>query len=64
MKDKTLGQIAYEAYCTTTDWKSAVSGAPLPQYHEQRKEVIGAWEAAGTAVGAHVMLNGDGNANT
>jgi hypothetical protein len=41
-----------------------VSGAPLPQYHEQRKEVIDAWEAAGTAVGAHVMLNGDGNANT
>lgn len=62
MSQKTLGQIAYEAYCASTDWKSAVSGAPLPQYVEQRPAVIAAWEAAGTAVGAHVMLNGEGDA--
>lgn len=50
MENKTLGQIAYEAYCATTDWKSAVTGAPLPQYKDQRESVIAAWEAAGKAV--------------
>lgn len=24
--NKTIGQVAYEAYAATTDWKSAISG--------------------------------------
>lgn len=59
MDKKSLGQIAYEAYCATTDWKSAVTGAPLPQYNEQREAVIAAWEAAGTAVAAHVLVSSE-----
>ncbi len=57
MENKTLGQIAYEAYCATTDWKSAVTGAPLPQYKDQRESVIAAWESAGEAVAAQAKQN-------
>ena len=57
MENKTLGQIAYEAYCATTDWKSAISGAPLPQYNVQNPKVIEAWEAAGNAVVDSVVNN-------
>lgn len=50
MTTKSLGQIAYEAYCETTGWKSAVSGAPLPQWTEQAPKISEAWEAAARAV--------------
>lgn len=49
---KTLGQIAYEAYCATTDWKSAISGAPLPQWDAQSGLIKSAWENAGAAAKA------------
>ena len=47
---KTLGQISYEAYCETTNWKSLASGAALPQWDATRTEIQAAWEAAGAAV--------------
>lgn len=50
----TIGQIAYEAYATSTDWKSAISGAPLPQWEAQADVVRAAWEAAGAAARAYI----------
>lgn len=50
------GQIAYEAYCARTGWKSAVSGAPLPQWDQQAQIIREAWEcAAAAAIVARVM---------
>lgn len=54
---KTPGQIAYEAYAATTDWKSAVSGAPLPQWGAQAERIQLAWEAAARA--ARAILDGE-----
>lgn len=48
--NRTVGQIAYEAYCAQTDWKSLVSGQPLPQWSEVKEEIKLAWEAAAMAV--------------
>lgn len=44
----------YEAYCGVTDWKSAVSGDPLPSWEElkadpDRKLVVEGWLAVGQA---------------
>lgn len=47
---KTLGQIAYEAYAATTDWKSAITGSALPAWRDQHEKIRAAWEAAGDAV--------------
>lgn len=47
-----LGQVAYEAYCESTGWKSAVSGAPLPGWDTQTEEIKQAWKAAALAVSA------------
>jgi hypothetical protein len=47
---KTLGQVAYEAYCEQTHWKSAISGADLPSFNVQKIEIQVAWEAAARAV--------------
>lgn len=44
------GQVAYEAYCGTTGWKSLVSGADLPQWEALKPEIRAAWEAAAEAV--------------
>lgn len=38
-------KMAYEAYCNHTDWKSLVSGQPLPQWQDVRPEIKVAWEA-------------------
>ena len=45
----TPGQAAYEAYCTFSQGKSLISGAPLPLWREQAPHIRGAWEAAGRA---------------
>jgi len=47
--EKTPGQLAYEAYCETTGWKSAISGAPLPQWSEVKPEIVKGWENAAAA---------------
>lgn len=49
---KSLGQIAYEAYCADTCWKSIISGASLPTWAEQNPRIQQAWEAAASAVPA------------
>jgi hypothetical protein len=46
----SLGNIAYNAYCESTEWKSVYTGAALPQYDQQRPEVIQAWENSALAV--------------
>lgn len=51
-----LGRIAYEAYCGHTQWRSLVSGAPLPRWQEATPEIQAAWEAAGKAVDREVCL--------
>jgi hypothetical protein len=50
MNEKTLGQIAYDAYCGKSNWKSLVSGADLPQFTDAPEEVRAAWETAAEAV--------------
>ena len=44
MTNKTYGQIAYEAYCAYTNWKSLVSGADLPKWESVKPEIKEAWE--------------------
>lgn len=46
----SLGNIAYNAYCESTNWKSVYTGADLPQYDQQRPEVIQAWENSALAI--------------
>lgn len=48
--EKTFGQVAYEAYCAATGWKSAVSGDQLPEWKDVRPAIKTAWEAAGDQV--------------
>jgi hypothetical protein len=45
-----LGQIAYEAYCAQTGWKSLISGAALPPFAELKTPIQEAWRAAAQAV--------------
>ena len=47
---RPLGQIAYEAYCEATGWKSLVSGADLPQWDALKQEIKDAWGQAAQAV--------------
>lgn len=50
---EAIGRIAYEAYAGSTGWKSAVSGAPLPQWDQQAPAIRAAWcVAAAAAKGA------------
>ncbi len=43
------GQVSYEAYCKKTNWKSLVSGAPLPPWAGLKPEIQEAWEESGLA---------------
>ena len=47
---KQYGQIAYEAYCETSDNKSLVSGASLPNWDNLKIEIQHAWVEAAAAV--------------
>jgi hypothetical protein len=55
VSDKTIGQIAYEGYYESCGGKSLISGAQLPQFHEQREDIRNAWEAAANAVSAECI---------
>jgi len=44
------GQVAYEAYCEATGWKSLISGEALPTWTDQAAEIRRAWRAAAHAV--------------
>lgn len=46
---QVAAQAAYEAYCQQTEWKSAVTGAPLPQWADVRATVKAGWYAAAEA---------------
>jgi hypothetical protein len=46
---KSLGQIAYEAYAEHCNWLS-VRGERLPDWKNQRPEVMQHWEIAAAAV--------------
>lgn len=46
---KTLGQIAYEAYCGNRGWKS-YDDKPLPQWPDVKPEIQKAWQEAAWAV--------------
>lgn len=50
----TLGNIAYNAYCTTTNWKSLISGQDLPSFGQNKPEIQDAWEKAAQAVAGAV----------
>ncbi len=47
--DKTLGQIAFEAYGDNREWKDW-RGQPMPQWGDVRQEIRDAWEVAASAV--------------
>jgi len=49
-----LGRLAYEAYCNTTNWKSVISGADLPQFDQCPEAVKIGWIAAADAVNNEV----------
>lgn len=51
--EKSLGQVAYEAYCEQSNWKSLASGADLPPFADTKPEIQQAWEAAAQAVLNH-----------
>lgn len=47
---KSYGQIAYEAYCEHTQWKSLISGAQLPEWERLDKRIQATWCVAANAV--------------
>lgn len=57
---RSIGQVAYEAYCARSDGVSLVSGARLPGWDGLSPVIAEAWEAAAAAV-AQVVLAGSGN---
>lgn len=48
------GQVAYQGYFDASGGKSLISGAALPQWHEQSQEIRDAWDASAAAVIAYV----------
>lgn len=47
--NKTPGEVAYNAYCETRDWKS-YNGEQLPPFAESKPEIQDGWHAAAVAV--------------
>lgn len=47
--DKSLGQIAFEAYGDNREWKDW-RGGPMPQWADIKEEIAAAWEVAAQAV--------------
>jgi hypothetical protein len=45
-----MAKAAYEAYCDTTKWKSAITGAALPPFVDTPEAVQVGWMAAAQAV--------------
>lgn len=57
--DKSLGQIAYEAYCGKTAWKSLATGADLPQWADLKTEIKDSWGVAAEAVVVELEARAD-----
>ena len=49
-EENYLGRTAYEAYCETTGWKSAVTGVDLPKFYDTPAAVQAGWIAAARSV--------------
>lgn len=47
---KSKAQIAYEAYCNHTGWKSLATGDNLPEWNTLPQNIRDAWEAAVDAI--------------
>jgi hypothetical protein len=54
--NKRLAEVAYNAYCETTGWKSAITGAYLPPFDKVPDKVRDGWVASALAV-ARVILD-------
>lgn len=52
--EKTLGEIAYEAYRAKSGGVSLVSGQAIPAFADLTDPIKEAWEAAGSAVASEV----------
>lgn len=48
--NRDLGQIAYEAYCENTGWRSLITGDRLPSWNQQDAALQSAWNVAALAV--------------
>lgn len=55
MGETSLGEIAYTEYYRSASGVSAVSGAPLPTWEEQRADIREHWHAAADAVAQEVV---------
>lgn len=47
---KSIGHIAYDAYCESAGGVSLVSGAKLPEWNALHEKIRTAWECAAAAV--------------
>lgn len=47
--DLTYGEVAYNAYCAKTNFKSLISGAQLPPWGSLQDKIRDAWQEAGKA---------------
>lgn len=47
---KSFGQVAYDAYCDSSKWKSKYTGATLPRWELVDFEVKQHWEASAKVV--------------
>jgi len=45
-----FGKVAYDAYCDTVGWKSAITGSALPQFANSSPAVRIGWMKAAAAV--------------
>lgn len=52
-RQKTYGQIGYEAYGDKAEWK-AFNGQPMPTWAEVRQDIKDKWEHAAEAIAAAV----------
>ena len=55
MKDYTLAQITYDAYCRFTGGKSLISGDKLPAFDDLRIDIRDAWYEAAKAAWEHLV---------
>ncbi len=51
-----IGQIAYNAYCKSTNNKSLISGTELPPFYSLDPKIKSAWREAALAVHFHTLI--------
>lgn len=57
-----LGEIAYNAYCASVGWKSAVTNSPLPEFVDTSSKIQQGWIEAALMVKNAVLRNTEGRA--